>query len=119
MEVQSLCAPMPETRQKLVKKGAARASESSIRWRLAVASRVIAALIGGYLLTALSSICLAQFLPLARAEAVVLSMTLSFLVYLLAVLWCFACRTAWRAWLGVLLPSAVLGAVYASARWLL
>lgn len=119
MEAQSLCAAVPEKWQKLVKRGAARSSEGSIRWRLAVTSRVIAALIGGYLLTALSSICLAQFLPLARAEAVVLSMTLSFLVYLLAVLWCFACRTAWRAWLGVLLPSAVLGALYAGVRWLL
>lgn len=62
-----------------------------------MASRVVAALVGGYLVTALSSVCLAQFLPLARAEAVVLAMTLSFLVYLIAVLWCFACRSAWRA----------------------
>ncbi|MFJ3482463.1 DUF3649 domain-containing protein [Pseudomonas sp. NPDC090202] len=92
--------------------------EVPLRWRLAVASRVLAALLGGYLLSSLASVCMAQFLPLARAEAVVLGMTLSFLVYLPAVLWCFACRTAWRAWLGVLLPSAVLGALYAAGRWL-
>lgn len=96
-----------------------RSAEVSLKGRLAVASRVVAALIGGYLVTALSSICLAQFLPLARAEAVVLAMTLSFLVYLIAVLWCFACRSAWGAWFGLLLPSAALGAMYASARWLL
>lgn len=115
MEAASVSTPAPEKRPKPGKRGVA----VSPRWRLAVASRVAAAVIGGYLLAALSSICLAQFLPLPRAEAVVLSMTLSFLVYLPAVLWCFACRTAWRAWWGLLLPSAVLGAVYATARWLL
>ena len=91
----------------------------SVRWRMSVASRVVAALIGGYLLTALASICLARFLPLVRAEAVVLAMTVSFLVYLPAVLWCFACRSAWRAWFGLLLPSAALAALYAVSRWLL
>lgn len=98
---------------------AKKSSGISPRAPLAVASRVAAAVIGGYLLAALASVCLAQFLPLPRAEATVLSMTLSFLVYLPAVLWCFACRTAWRAWYGLLIPCAVLGAAYASARWLL
>lgn len=115
MEAASVSHTASEKRPKPGKCGAV----VSPRWRLAVASRVAAAVIGGYLLASLSSICLAQFLPLPRAEAVVLSMTLSFLVYLPAVLWCFACRTAWRAWWGLLLPSAVLGAVYATARWLL
>ena len=115
MEAASVSAPLPEKRRKAVKKGDA----VSIRWRLAVSSRVAAAVIGGYLLAALSSVCMAKFLPLARPEAAVLSMTLSFLIYLPAVLWCFACRTAWRAWYGLLLPSAVLGAAYACARWLL
>ncbi|TDV69827.1 DUF3649 domain-containing protein [Pseudomonas sp. LP_7_YM] len=119
MEALSVDPAVPEKSPKFVKRGGGRSTVVSIRWRLAVASRVAAAVFGGYLLTALSSICLAQFLPLARAEAVVLGMTLSFLVYLPAVLWCFACRTAWRAWLGLLLPCAVLGAIYASARWLL
>jgi len=114
MEAASVSVRAPEKRQRKPRSGAI-----SMRARLAVASRVFAALIGGYLLTALTSICLAQFLPLARAEAVVLAMTLSFLVYLPAVLWCFACGTAWRAWLGLLLPSAVLAAIYAGARWLL
>jgi hypothetical protein len=111
-EVISVTTSLPEKRRK--KTGLV---EISLKGRLAVASRVVAAVIGGYVLATLSSICLAQFLPLARAEAVVLAMTLSFLVYLIAVLWCFACRSAWRAWLGLLLPSSVLGAVYACARW--
>jgi len=122
MEAAMAGAPASEKRQEPHKKSPARKGEVSIRWRLAVASRVLAAVIGGYLLAALASVCLAYFLPLlfqsSRAEAAVLSMTLSFLVYLPAVLWCFACRTPWRAWLGLLVPSAVLGAVYACARWL-
>lgn len=113
-------APVPEKRPRAPKKSAA--GEVSMRWRLAVASRVLAAVIGGYVLASLASVCLAYFLPLlfqsSRAEAAVLSMTLSFLFYLPAVLWCFACRTALRAWLGLLVPSAILGAVYACARWL-
>lgn len=87
-------------------------------YRLAVTSRILAALFGGYLVAALTSVCITQFLPLSRADAVVTGMLLSFLVYLVAVLWCFACRSALLAWLGMLLPSAVLGAVFACARWL-
>ncbi|NWE37235.1 DUF3649 domain-containing protein, partial [Pseudomonas gingeri] len=42
----------------------------------------------------------------------------SFVFYLLAVIWCFACRTAWRAWFGVLLPSAVLATFAGLAYWM-
>jgi hypothetical protein len=89
----------------------------TVAYRLAVASRAVAALFAGYLLASLASVCLAHWLPLARAEAVVISMMLSFLVYLVAVIWCFACRSAWRAWLGMLIPCALLGAAYYCARW--
>ena len=43
---------------------------------------------------------------------------LSFVFYVLAFLWCFACRSAWRAWLGVLLPSLVLAMVNGLAYWM-
>jgi len=87
-------------------------------YRLAVTSRALAAIFAGYLLASVASICLAQWLPMPRAEAVVLSMMLSFLVYLAAIIWCFACRSALQAWVGVLAPCALLGAAYALARWL-
>ena len=45
-------------------------------------------------------------------------MMLSFLFYLLAVIWCFACRSAWQAWGGLLAVSAVLGAVDGLAYWM-
>lgn len=89
-----------------------------VSYRLAVASRVLAALLGGYILSALASVSLTLWLPMARAEAVVTGMMSSFLVYLVAVLWCFACRSAWQAWFGLILPSLVLAAVSGVAYWM-
>ena len=96
----------------------AKGAQVSLAYRLAVTSRVVAALFGGYLLAALTSVCLTQWLPMSRADAVVTGMLLSFLAYLGAVIWCFACRTAWRAWIGILLPAALLAALFGIGRWL-
>ena len=90
----------------------------SWQWRVAVASRVLAAALGGYLVAALFSVCLASWLPFTRAESVVLATTVSFLGWLLVALWCFACRKAWQAWLGVFAAAAVFAALYGIARWL-
>lgn len=92
-------------------------AEVSLAYRLAVTSRIVAALFGGYLMAALTSVCITQWVPMSRADAVVTGMLLSFLTYLLAVIWCFACRTAWRAWAGILLPAAILGVIFAAGRW--
>jgi len=89
-----------------------------VSYRLAVTSRVLAAVMGGYVVAALASVSLSLWLPMARAEAVVTGMMTSFLAYLVAVLWCFACRSAWQAWLGMLVPSLVLGAISALAYWM-
>ncbi|KOY01084.1 DUF3649 domain-containing protein [Pseudomonas nunensis] len=88
-----------------------------VSYRLAVTSRVLAALLGGYVVAALASVSLSLLLPMARAEAVITGMMTSFLAYLVAVLWCFACRSAWRAWVGMLVPSLVLGAISGLAYW--
>ena len=45
-------------------------------------------------------------------------MMLSFLFYLVAFLWCFACRTAAHAWLGVMVPTLVLAAINGLAYWM-
>lgn len=87
-------------------------------YRLAVTSRSLAALLGGYLLAAMASVCITLLLPMPRADAVVTGMMLSFLFYLVAILWCFACRSAWHAWLGVLLPGAALAAINGLAYWM-
>lgn len=89
-----------------------------VSYRLAVTSRVLAAVLGGYIVAALASVSLSLWLPMARADAVVTGMMTSFLAYLGAVIWCFACRSAWRAWLGLLVPSLVLAPVAGLAYWL-
>ncbi|WP_268799689.1 DUF3649 domain-containing protein [Pseudomonas huanghezhanensis] len=98
--------------------GRAKRGGVSLRWRLAVAFRVLAAAVGGYLVAALFSVCLAQWLPFTRAESVVLAMTVSFLAWLLVALWCFACRSVVLAWFGVLLPAGVFASLYGIGRWL-
>lgn len=89
-----------------------------LSYRLAVASRVLAAVVGGYLLASLASVCMTLWLPLSRADAVISGLLSSFVVYLLAVIWCFACRTVTRAWFGVLVPSAVLATLAGLAYWM-
>lgn len=88
-----------------------------VSYRLAVTSRSLAALLGGYLLASMASVCIALLAPLPRVDAVLTGMMLSFVFYLLAFIWCFACRSAWRAWLGVVLPSLVLALINGLAYW--
>src|SRR3990167_8114645 len=88
-----------------------------VPYRLAVTSRVLAAVLGGYIVAALASVSLSSWLPMSRAEAVVTGMMSSFLAYLIAVLWCFACRSAWRAWFGLIVASLLLAAVSGLAYW--
>jgi len=96
----------------------AKSTTLPVSYRLAVTSRVLAAVFGGYFVTALASVCLTLWVPMARTEAVVTGMMSSFLVYLLAVVWCFACRTAWRAWFGLIATSLVLTAAAGLAYWM-
>lgn len=76
-----------------------------------VMSRVVAALLGGYVLAAVFSVA-ALALPVAPSEAVLLGMLGSFLLYAGAAVWVFAVRSAARAWAGlgvaalILLPAA-------------
>ncbi|MFF5867843.1 DUF3649 domain-containing protein [Pseudomonas sp. NPDC012596] len=89
-----------------------------LSYRLAVISRSLAALLGGYLLASMVSICVALLAPMPQVDATLTGLLLSFVFYLLAFVWCFACRSAWRAWLGVLLPSLVLAMVNGLAYWM-
>ncbi|CAA2109062.1 hypothetical protein VVAX_05333 [Variovorax paradoxus] len=75
--------------------------------RRPVISRIVAAIFGGYALAALTSVA-AVSLPMARPEAVLTGLQLSFLVYALAVVWVFGARTAKRAWAGLLAAAAPL-----------
>ncbi|MCC5810781.1 MAG: DUF3649 domain-containing protein [Ectothiorhodospiraceae bacterium] len=82
---------------------------------LGIASRVIAAIVGGFALANLGAILLAVLLPMARGEAVVTGVLASFAIYTAAVIWVFAARSAVRAWLGILGAAAICALV----TWLL
>jgi len=80
-----------------------------VRYRLGVASRAIAAILGGYALAAASTAVLSLVLPLPRVDAVMTATLLSFTVYVFAAIWVFAARDALRAWLGIGVPTVVMG----------
>jgi len=81
------------------------------RYRGAVASRAVAAIGGGYVLTSIAIALIALALPLPRADAVSIATLLSFVIYTCAILWVFATTSATRAWVGIAASSAALGAV--------
>lgn len=81
---------------------------AALMYRLGVASRAVAAIGGGYALSALAATVSAIYFPGTRAEAALFGMLLSFVIYTTAVMWVFAVRSAWRAWLGLLLPAIPL-----------
>jgi len=80
-------------------------------YRLGVATRSVAAIVGGYVLAALVTMLLSVSLPMARSEAVMTATLLSFAIYTCAVMWVFATRSALRAWLGLAIPAAVIAAI--------
>lgn len=80
-----------------------------------MASRAVAALLGGYALANTLSIALVAALPLARADAVLVALQGSFLVYAAATLWAFAARSVRRVWLGLGVATLLSGL---AAAWL-
>jgi len=107
--------PAPLRRVLIVK--APPANASWLNYRFNVASRSLAAVLGGYGMASALAAALAVWLPMGRADAVMTGQMLSFVVYACAVIWVFATRSTWRAWGGVLVITAVLLALYALKRW--
>lgn len=83
---------------------------------LIVVARVFAIVIGGYFATAglasLATVLLHRYFAMARADAVTVSTTMAFLVYLGFILWAAAERSLLRA---VLVPVAVAAFSFAAA----
>jgi hypothetical protein len=83
------------------------------RYRAAVLSRLLAALLGGYALAAaLAAVC-ARHLPalgMPRSDAVAWGSMLALMLMPAVMMGCFACRHAWQAWLGSLGVAALLAA---------
>lgn len=78
------------------------------RYRLQVLSRIVAATVGGYALAAAATVLLTVLWPLPRSQAVLAANMLSFVWYTIAVMWVFSTKSATRAWVGMVLPTAVI-----------
>jgi hypothetical protein len=77
-----------------------------------VAARTVAAIAGGYAVTAMATALLAYLLPWTKIEATVGAGTFSFVIYVTIACWAFAARKAWQVWavlsgLSVLLIAAL------------
>jgi hypothetical protein len=83
------------------------------RYRLAVFSRVLAAVVGSYAVTSLATAALALLLlrltDKAANRATLEATVWSFALYAALVLWVFATRSATRAWAGLALGAALSG----------
>jgi predicted Co/Zn/Cd cation transporter (cation efflux family) len=82
-----------------------------MNYRLGVASRALAAIGGGYAVSSLAVTALALALPGREVDRVVAATLTGLVVYPCAVMWCFATRTATRAWLGLIAAGLLLSAV--------
>ena len=80
------------------------AKESAV----ALTSRILAALFGGYALAWSATAFLSVYLPLARADRVAFASLLCFAFWVVAIIFVFATRSAWRAWGVTLSISLVL-----------
>lgn len=80
------------------------------RNRLHVLARAIAAIIGGYVVTALAVACLARMLPMRAAEASIAATLASFAIYAGIILAIFSAKSMRRVWIGLGGALLLLGA---------
>jgi len=84
------------------------------RYRMAVASRAVVAIFGGYLLAVSLAAVIAHAMigmGVARNDAVLTGNMLGFIAHAVAALWAFGCANGRRAWGAVVVPGAVLAAL--------
>jgi len=81
-------------------------------YRWMVTSRVVAGFLGGYLVASVATSVLAllivRLLDHPRADALLISTMLSFVLYACLIVWVFSTGTATRAWLGIAVCMGVL-----------
>ncbi len=84
-------------------------------YRWMIFSRVLAATVGGYVLSALVMAMLALLLPrlsgIDPASVVQITTLLSFVLYTAVVIWVFSAASVWRVWFGLGLAALLTGAV--------
>jgi len=87
------------------------------RYRLGVAARCAATLLGGYGVAVLVAIAGAWALPMAPIEAATTGTIAALLVLPVAAMGCFWASSAARAWIGIALFAALFGGIALAAGW--
>ena len=101
--------------------GSARSSMSTLsHYRWTIASRAVAAIGGGYGLSAL--FCASAGLALthmgvSRLNAVMTATMLAFVVHFIAAIWAFRAPSASRLWVGMVILAALLGGLATALGW--
>ena len=90
------------------------------RYRWAIASRAVAAVLGGYALSAL--FCASAGLALAhlgssRLDAVMIATMSAFVVHALAVLWAFRADSVRKVWVGMAVLASIFGGTAVLMGW--
>jgi hypothetical protein len=88
-----------------------------LRYRLAVVSRLVAALAGGYGVAALLAIAGAWALPMGREEASTTATLVAIVAMPVAAMGCFWAKSAARAWIGILAFAALFAGIALAAGW--
>ena len=92
-------------------------SKNKYHHRKQVTLRVVIAILGGYMLANVASIFLSYLLPMPKSDAVMTGLLLSFAIYAAAIMWVFAVRSFHKAWIGLAVPSLVLGIINLLLLW--
>ncbi|WP_307720849.1 iron transporter [Pseudoduganella lutea] len=101
MQVQSTMAPAAKPRK----------PGPGWRYLTGVAVRALAAIFGGYALSAAWAAALALTLPTVRVEAALTATMTALVIYPCAAMWCFGARTALRAIAGLAIAGALPAAI--------
>lgn len=83
-----------------------KAVDAGYRW--AVASRFFAAALGGYAIVTLLQVAFMALLPGEYYQSLLFASQTGYLYWTAIIVWCFAARTARRAWLGLALVALPL-----------
>lgn len=83
-----------------------------ITYRLMILYRFILALIGGYILSSLSAIVIAQYFAEYRTSAAMAATLIGFSLHCSAFIWVFMVNSTLKSTLGILIPTALLFVSY-------
>lgn len=89
-----------------------KAQASNISYRFMILYRFIVALLGGYVLSSLSAILIAEAFSEDRGSAAMGATLIAFLLWTAAFIWVFMVNKTLKASLGIILPSLILFVIY-------